>query len=80
MARRKKDNETSQVKKVVRLPDLEQSKNAVLNSVAAASSQESYANAVDQFIGGYCSGELHYLRRVRIRRSREVTSHSGKYS
>jgi hypothetical protein len=34
---------------------LEQSKNAVLNSLAAASSQESYAHAIDEFIGCYCS-------------------------
>jgi site-specific recombinase XerD len=37
-----------------RLPDLEQSKNAVLNSLAAAGSQESYAHAIDEFIGWYC--------------------------
>jgi site-specific recombinase XerD len=40
---------------VLRLPDLEQSKNAVLNSLAAASSQESYGHAIDEFIGWYCS-------------------------
>jgi hypothetical protein len=38
--------------------DLEQSKNAVLNSLAAASSQESYAHAIDEFIGWYCSEPL----------------------
>jgi hypothetical protein len=38
-------------KTILRLPDLEQSKNAVLNSLAAASSQESYAHAIDEFIG-----------------------------
>jgi site-specific recombinase XerD len=34
---------------------LEQSKNAVLNSLAAVSSQESYAHAIDEFIAWYCS-------------------------
>jgi site-specific recombinase XerD len=34
---------------------LEQSKNAVLNSLAAASSQESYGHAIDEFISWYCS-------------------------
>src|SRR2546429_5497643 len=42
-------------KAILRLPDLEQSKNAVLNSLAAASSQESYGHAIDEFIGWYCS-------------------------
>jgi integrase len=40
---------------VLRLPDLEQAKRAVLNSLAAASSQESYGHAIDEFIGWYCS-------------------------
>ncbi len=39
----------------MQLPDLEQSKNAVLHSLAAASSQESYGHAIDEFIGWYCS-------------------------
>ena len=42
-------------KTTLRLPDLEQSKNAVLHSLAAASSQESYGHAIDEFIGWYCS-------------------------
>jgi site-specific recombinase XerD len=40
---------------ILRLPDLEQSKNAVLHSLAAASSQESYGHAIDEVIGWYCS-------------------------
>ena len=55
MGRRKKTNKRSRAKSILRLPDLEQSKNAVLNSLAAASSQESYAHAIDEFIGWYCS-------------------------
>jgi hypothetical protein len=34
---------------------LEQSKISVLHSLAAASSQESYGHAIDEFIGWYCS-------------------------
>jgi site-specific recombinase XerC len=45
----------SKPKTTLRLPDLEQSKNAVLHSLAAASSQESYGHAIDEFIGWYCS-------------------------
>ena len=50
-----KDSERQTPKTVLRLPDLEQSKNAVLNSLAAASSQESYGHAIEEFIGWYCS-------------------------
>src|SRR5437899_10563412 len=55
MARRKKTTKRPRAKTILRLLDLEQSKNAVLNSLAAASSQESYAHAIDEFIGWYCS-------------------------
>ena len=55
MGRRKKTKKRSRAKSILLLPDLEQSKNAVLNSLAAASSQESYAHAFDEFIGWYCS-------------------------
>src|SRR5258707_1689203 len=55
MGRRKKTRKRPRAKTILRLPDLEQSKNAVLNSLAAASSQESYAHAIDEFIGWDCS-------------------------
>src|ERR1700720_200828 len=55
MARRKRTTNRYKAKTILRLLDLEQSKNAALNSLAAASSQESYANAIDEFIGWYCS-------------------------
>src|SRR6202171_1645539 len=55
MANRQKTVKRRKAKTVLRLPDLEQSKNAVLNSLAAASSQESYGHAIDEFIGWYCS-------------------------
>lgn len=45
MGHRKKSNKRLRAKAILRLPDLEQSKNAVLNSLAAASSQESYGHA-----------------------------------
>ena len=55
MARKQKMAKRPKPKTVLRLPDLEQSKNAVLNSLAAASSQESYGHAIEEFIGWYCS-------------------------
>src|SRR6266478_5029788 len=55
MGHRKKTSKRLRAKTILRLPDLEQSKNAVLNSLAAASSQESYGHGIDEFIGWYCS-------------------------
>jgi len=42
-------------KAVLQLPDLEQSKSAVLNSLASQSSQRSYDHAILEFIEWYCS-------------------------
>ena len=55
MAGRQNSGKQSKSKTVLRLPDLEQSKAAVLNSLPAASSQASYSHAIDEFIGWYCS-------------------------
>jgi site-specific recombinase XerD len=55
MARRQKTAKRPKPKTVLRLPDLEQSKNAVLHSLAAPSSQVSYGHAIDEFICWYCS-------------------------
>lgn len=42
-------------KSILKLPDLEQSKSAVLNSLPSVSSQRSYDHAIRQFIDWYCS-------------------------
>ena len=42
-------------KAVLKLPDLEQSKSAVLNSLTSVSSQRSYDHAIREFIEWYCS-------------------------
>ena len=39
----------------LKLPDLEQSKSAVLNSLTSQSSQRSYDHAIREFIDWYCS-------------------------
>jgi hypothetical protein len=57
MARRKRTTR-AKAKTILPLPDLEQSKNAVLNSLAAATSQESYGYAIDEFTSWYCSEPL----------------------
>ncbi len=51
----RKTSKRSKARTMLRLADLEQSKNAVLHSLGAASSQESYGHAIDEFIGWYCS-------------------------
>src|SRR5213082_1263457 len=42
-------------KTVLKLPDLELSKSAVLNSLVSSSSQRSYDHAIREFIEWYCS-------------------------
>jgi hypothetical protein len=42
-------------KTILRLPDLEQSKTAVLNSLSSLSSRRSYDRAIRDFIEWYCS-------------------------
>jgi site-specific recombinase XerD len=43
------------VRSKLRLPDLDQARGAVLNSLRSADSQRSYRHAIDEFIGWYCS-------------------------
>jgi len=58
----------ARAKTILRLPDLEQSKSAVLHSLGAASSQESYRHAIDEFIGWYCpEPRLAFNRNVVLR-------------
>jgi hypothetical protein len=42
-------------KTILKLPDLEQSKSAVLNSLTSPGSQRTYDHAIREFIGWYCS-------------------------
>jgi integrase len=42
-------------RRILRIPDLEHSKHAVINSLPAKASQESYEYAIDEFISWYCS-------------------------
>lgn len=42
-------------KTVLKLPDLEQSKSAVMNSLTSSSSKHSYDHAICEFIDWHCS-------------------------
>jgi integrase len=55
MARKAKAKWKRTPKTILKLPDLEQSKSAVLNSLTSPSSQRSYDHAIREFIDWYCS-------------------------
>src|SRR5664279_4764648 len=42
-------------KTVLRLPDLDQAKSAVLNSLSSIDSQRGYRHAIEEFVEWYCS-------------------------
>src|SRR6516225_4051869 len=42
-------------RRVLRLPDLDHAKRAVLNSLGSAASTRAYTHAIDDFIDWYCS-------------------------
>ena len=52
---RKSRKKRKSPKRVLALPDLEQSKSAVLNSLTSKSGQRTYNHAIDEFVGWYCS-------------------------
>jgi site-specific recombinase XerD len=69
MAKQKRSKVRSP-RRVLRIPDLEQSKRAVLNSLAAKASQDSYGRAIDEFISWYCSEPRLALNRTVVPRYR----------
>jgi len=50
-----KSRKEKQPKRVLALPDLEQAKTAVLNSLTSTSGQRSYDHAITEFVAWYCS-------------------------
>ena len=55
-------------KAVLRLPDLDQAKSAVLNSLTFADAQRGYRHAIDEFVEWYCSEQrLSFSRTVVLR-------------
>src|SRR5437764_11998775 len=56
MAKKQSGNGKRRVPKIVlRLPDLDQTKSAVLNSLSSIDAQRGYRHAIDEFIEWYCS-------------------------
>src|SRR5436853_4854446 len=58
----------SSTKSILRLPDLEHAKAAVLNSLTSADAQRGYRHAIDEFVEWYCSEpRLSFSRTVVLR-------------
>ena len=51
-------------KSVLRLPDLEHAKAAVLNSLTSLDAQRGYRHAIDEFVDWYCSEPRLALNRI----------------
>ena len=57
-------------KSVLRLPDLEHAKAAVLNSLTSADAQRGYRHAIDEFVDWYCSEPRLAFNRIVVLRYR----------
>jgi hypothetical protein len=53
--KRKSRTRRTTTKSVLRLPDLEHAKAAVLNSLTSPDAQRGYRHAMDEFVDWYCS-------------------------
>ena len=67
---RKKSKKHNRARIVLRLPDLDHSKTAVLNSLSSPRSRRNYRFAMDQFISWYCSEPRLALNRTVVLRFR----------
>ena len=69
-------------KSILRLPDLEAAKSAVLNSLSCPDAQRGYRHAIDEFVEWYCSEpRLSFSKTVvvRYRLHREPESRSWNH-
>src|SRR5438093_10561935 len=57
-------------KRVLALPDLEQAKSAVLNSLTSESGQRTYDHAITEFVDWYCSEPRLAFNRIVVLRYR----------
>jgi len=60
----------SSTKSVLRLPDLEHAKTAVLNSLNSADAKRGYRHAIDEFVVWYCSEPRLAFNRIVVLRYR----------
>src|SRR5258707_10070478 len=66
-------------KTVLKLPDLAQSKSAVMSSLTSASSKRSYDHAIREFIDWYCSEPRLAFNKTVVTRYR-INLEQGKYA
>src|SRR5215472_19060783 len=71
---RKKNRKPPHCKIVLRPPDLDQTKSAVLNSLSSPQSRRNYKFAMEQFITWYCSEPRLSLNRSFVRGTGERVS------
>ena len=65
-------------KSVLRLPDLEHAKAAVLNSLTGPDAQRGYRHAIDEFVDCYCSEPRLAFNRIVVLRYRAANSVRGE--
>jgi hypothetical protein len=61
---RSRTKHTTTTKSILRLPDLEHAKAAVLNSLSSLSARRGYGHAIDEFVDWYCSEPRLALNRL----------------
>src|SRR3977135_4112262 len=61
-------------KSVLRLPDLEHAKAAVLNSLNSTDAKRGYRHAIDEFVDWYCSEPRLALNRIVVLRYRLISN------
>lgn len=69
MKKKSRSKPKSTTRSVLRLPDLEYARTAVLNSLTSPDAQRGYRHAIDEFVDWYCSEPRLALRIRSARRS-----------
>jgi site-specific recombinase XerD len=68
--KQKRNRPTRRPRRVLRLPDLEHARTAVLNSLSSPESQRGYRYAIDEFVDWYCSEPRLAFNRIVVLRYR----------
>src|SRR6267378_4849204 len=68
----KSRNKRKPPKRVLALPDLEQAKSAVLNTLTSRSGQRTYDHAINEFVEWYCSEPRLAFNRTVVLRYRSL--------
>src|SRR5215469_10086575 len=77
MKKLKRNRRTIRPKRVLRLPDLEHARTAVLNSLRSPESQRGYRHAIDEFVRWYCSEPRLSFNKIVVTRYRSFLENRG---